>query len=186
MKVGFGATILINGYKFSSGSSMASIPYVQDKKEAPAKQVLLFCPLIGKLFDRYRSSKQQISGHRNIFSQIQLEHGPGNSSFNILLPAVNGQFVDGNYLRQGFIGLHPHIGYLRPYVFLGKSRFRIEPACHGNQGVSGSFEAHRTVQLVVNRSGTQSPFMRMARSTSACASSSSSRAVSFTRSSGHV
>ena len=33
MKVGFGATILINGYKFSSGSSMASIPYVQDKKK---------------------------------------------------------------------------------------------------------------------------------------------------------
>ena len=33
MKVGFGATILINGYKFSSGSSMASIPYVQDNKK---------------------------------------------------------------------------------------------------------------------------------------------------------
>ena len=31
MKVGFDATILINGYKFSSGSSMASIPYVQDR-----------------------------------------------------------------------------------------------------------------------------------------------------------
>lgn len=43
MKVGFDATILINGYKFSSGSSMASIPYVQDKKQKDIQtDVLLF------------------------------------------------------------------------------------------------------------------------------------------------
>ena len=42
MKVGFDATILINGYKFSSGSSMASIPYVQDKKKDTLKGVSFF------------------------------------------------------------------------------------------------------------------------------------------------
>ena len=42
MKVGFGATILINAYKFSSGSSMASIPYVQDKKKDTLKSVSFF------------------------------------------------------------------------------------------------------------------------------------------------
>ena len=45
MKVGFDATILINGYKFSSGSSMASIPYVQDKKKDTLKSVSFFAAL---------------------------------------------------------------------------------------------------------------------------------------------